>query len=563
MDTIYNPQHYPSILAPFKAVRSESGYGIWANNNAFRTDVTSIADEYNLLSVYTDTTHTKKGSPSLEVYAERYGGFGGSKHAGSARSANYDGVQLKGLGLTPVAGKAASLSHSTGTLNLIDGLLETLFSVALNQLLPHGAVPIHAVIGTGRKDAHSGHLSDFTDGKDVLDTGCILVREAVLRPAHFMYATFFEPLCEHSVDANQADQIARVHAEFIANAGGPDNALFKFAEFLKITARQFAYARVFGLMHGSLSYSNYSMDGRWLDLACATTVGGYHNYAIGGHNVIPSFSTEAEFVLNISENFCWEFGKHIQRMVDPSIFSSIYNKHYIEARGHFCLEFWGFDAAAFYTDEQFTPYACTLINETLTLLSISKERLHASPSELIENDPIVAAVMSVSQVLGIMPCQHSDVTDSPLAMALLDCYNQSNLGQSRSYIAFQQLAVLRRVLLWPVLYRDSILTTLKDIVWSNQHEQGGALIEEMESFVRWAFKGSEDLEAFCVFNTKDHTIRLDSHFNIYCNDRACTALDAFATIQQDALLSPLLKKPIIDRYLSCLSEITQHVHQNG
>jgi hypothetical protein len=560
MDKNLNPTIYESILVPFNAIHDENISKIWVSPEGAKLGLQNCDNKYNFISIFNSDSAVHECRVKKVLYAERYGGYGIANHAGGARCGIFEGLQIKGLGITPVAGKGSPLSHSTGRLNLIDGLLESVYSIALDKLLPFGAVKVLAVMSTNRKDAHSVHIQDAVDGSDYFDFGCLLIREAVLRPAHFMYPSYYVPLSDKSAPIENHKELSDFHNSFIRNYGGGESALLKFVEFLKKSAAQFAYSRVFGIMHGALSYSNYSLDSRWLDLACSTTLGGYINYSIGLTDNVSSFSEEAKFISHINQLFCWEYGKHIDKCVNENVTWKIYEDHFDLVTDVCCLNFWGFIGEEFCDELRSNHFFRDLIIETKKILSISSKKFYGSPSELLEEEKILNVVFRVFVDIKSEKMYDDceilyDCDLSVIRRSFIGVFSFFDSKASKSKLLLQLAKVLRRLLLWPVLYRDRVITKIKNIVWSEANDVAACLLSEVEGFVEWAYLGEVDHTGMCLMKTSKENLMFSECFSVTLSGKEVNLEDLCDTVIDLTRKTQLIDEDVAERYTKYLIEI--------
>lgn len=89
----------------------------------------------------------------ISFTGERYGGIGIGTNGGGARCGNYNGFQYKGIGCNFLASNATKKSHANGTLTLLDGITEVIYSEVLSQLLPMGVVKSIGLLSVGNDSA--------------------------------------------------------------------------------------------------------------------------------------------------------------------------------------------------------------------------------------------------------------------------------------------------------------------------------------------------------------------------------------------------------------------------
>ena len=141
----------------------------------------TILDAYSYV-VMSDSIPSRGQSSVKTFMAERYGGDGILSNGGGGRC-GFDGVwQLKGLGPNQLVGKDVDAGHGDGNLSLDTAIYESIWSEIISATLPFGAIRTVAVLDTGRSYEERGFATPRG----------LLVRQPVVRPAHFIRATYFE-----------------------------------------------------------------------------------------------------------------------------------------------------------------------------------------------------------------------------------------------------------------------------------------------------------------------------------------------------------------------------------
>ncbi|WP_237716280.1 hypothetical protein [Catenovulum agarivorans] len=236
---------------------------------------------------------------SIELLGEHYGGQGIGSNGGGVRCGNLGDYQIKGIGTNLLVGKNAPKDHAYGGLDLAGAIVETIYTNAINKALPVGAVEVEGVIYTG------GNTGFTSRGKNASVPGALLVRKPCIRPAHFVQAHNFQP-----TDAYKQQYYSDVYRTKTVNHAlkahfENDIDYIKFlGKFLSNCANQFAFARVLGIAHGTVSPSNISFDGKWLDVPQASFVGGGLNY----NSQIPLYQ-EPGLVLGIIDELTYTYSK--------------------------------------------------------------------------------------------------------------------------------------------------------------------------------------------------------------------------------------------------------------
>lgn len=284
--------YLPDIaFAEFKTYKLSNTEILWVNQSLLRKyeiEGTIEEIEQRILNDYSYVTFDYVNasrlikSDSKIFYADRYGSRHEVCNGGSARC-GYDGrFHVKGIGVTPLLSENMSKSHSNGKLFLDEAISEAIWGEVCHQHLPFGSIRTLAIIKTNVQE-------DFLYLDNTPKKPCALaIREFPVRPAHFERCTFFWPLSEHiHLRDNDAQRVRESIKSLPVILGlgsselSSEQELFSCCyEIVLRMAKQVAYSRVKGIPHGSLTSSNISIDGRFLDFGTMTAVPDFGNYVI-------------------------------------------------------------------------------------------------------------------------------------------------------------------------------------------------------------------------------------------------------------------------------------------
>lgn len=210
--------------------------------------------------------------PGKIFFAERYGGNGIQRNGGGSRC-GFDGVyQVKGIGANLLVGVGTDRIHSNGALGASVAVYEALWGEALSQILPYGSVRARAVLLTDR------YLNNPTERPRDPLRRALMVREPVVRPAHFERAPYFRPKPEFAEVLMHDAQRVRAIIRFLPGSlptpvagfseeASRDPKRYCIEGLCELARRQawqigFCNARFLRL---TSSPSNVAMDGRLLD----------------------------------------------------------------------------------------------------------------------------------------------------------------------------------------------------------------------------------------------------------------------------------------------------------
>ena len=226
---------------------------------------------------------TKFSGERKVFYSDRYGGAGMLSNGGGARCGSNDGMQVKGIGKTPLAGKKTPFWHSHGGESVAGSIRDAIWGEVCDAALPFGAVRVEGIIETGT----TVPAFTATDGAVELEARGLTVRPFSVRPGHFIRALQFTRQDEQrALLAPDADRTrcAVKHAPRLFQEIFQSEPL-KLSEALPIMvtrfAAQLAAANAKKIVHGAICASNICIDGKWIDFGTASTVSDYGKIKIG------------------------------------------------------------------------------------------------------------------------------------------------------------------------------------------------------------------------------------------------------------------------------------------
>jgi hypothetical protein len=310
MKDVLNINYIPFNVSPMK-----SAICLWVSPEYNEGNDSDFLEKYAVGIADTPSfKHITFDEKQITVYAERYGSGGGASNGGGVRCANIGDVQVKGIGTNCLVGTKATYWYSHGMQHVIDAVYEAIYANVLNKVLPLGAVKCLGVILTGPT---AGIYADNIFGDTFTPCwGALLVREACIRPAHFLRSNGFIPRPENKFllmgDVARVRTLQKKLCEMFSH----DNEyIIYLSKFLAKSANQFAFARIARISHSGTSPSNISIDGRWLDLATSTFLDGGKNYEIGADQ--RPFFTEYELSLSVVQELIHTYAKFNKKSLNP------------------------------------------------------------------------------------------------------------------------------------------------------------------------------------------------------------------------------------------------------
>ncbi|MBP1204561.1 hypothetical protein JOD97_002603 [Duganella sp. 1411] len=258
---------FQSAYASFSAAKLKDAQAVWINHayihqpepGACPWQAFAARFAYMIPDGVSFDTLQFDQADRITLLAERYGGRGIADNGGGVRCGILGEFQIKGLGQNLLVGSGTDVAHSYGGLRAAAAVHEAVYSELLNRILPYGTARAWGIILTGPEAAYGA--------APAREWGALLVRDNVIRPATFLRAPDYiasrpDALCMLS----DVGRVRRLNRELKTNLDAIGGVGRFLLGFLAKCASQFAFARLARLMHGGVSPSNLSLDGRWLDM---------------------------------------------------------------------------------------------------------------------------------------------------------------------------------------------------------------------------------------------------------------------------------------------------------
>ncbi|MFC4159180.1 hypothetical protein [Chitinimonas lacunae] len=258
-------------------------------------------------------------------WGERYGGEGLGSNGGGVRCGLDGTVQVKGVGRNPLAGTRTGFWNTYGGAALEAGLREAIWGEVCHLALPHGGTRVHGLIATGTDIPYKGNEGERRARR------VLIVREASLRPAHYMRAVHFAP--SEEVRRDYPDEISRTRSAigllgrgFAAALGEPvpdaaDAATLNHCleTLCRRLAAQMAAAAAKRIVHGSLNASNICLDGGWIDYDKMSTVSDYGKMLTGVQQ--PLLWSRHGWLAHMLAEWRFFLGKYLPRPIAADLIS--------------------------------------------------------------------------------------------------------------------------------------------------------------------------------------------------------------------------------------------------
>lgn len=188
------------------------------------------------------------------LFADRYGASSGSAHGGSGRVGTLGRFNAKGIGRTPLVSVSTDFYHGHGCMWLEEAIRETILAEFSARVMPHGAVPVVAVIDAG--------CGIVWGSGEVGARRALVVRPAFLRLASFMRSILFGT--SGSAGSDQHLDELRVRAMWRARWPGAGVEAVLGRAFVRM-GEQYGAGRALRLWPGPPFASNVTLDGSLVD----------------------------------------------------------------------------------------------------------------------------------------------------------------------------------------------------------------------------------------------------------------------------------------------------------
>lgn len=270
------------------------------------------------------------------AFGERYGGEALETNGGGVRCGLLGDIQIKGIGKNPLAGSSSDFWHSHGGASLEEAIQEALWGEVCQMALPYGAARVQAIITTGTL-APDRSFTRHGDAKRA-----IILRDAALRPAHYMRAFFFQPSAtlvnDYPTDvwrtrqaiSGLTDGLSRALGIACPEPGGYASLNYLLLEMTSRFAIQTAVATRKRIIHGTLNSSNIGIDGRWLDFGTISSVSDYGRIKFGSGK-FPDLTLQHTSFDSTLRDLVFYIDKYFPRTKDHTLISYSELQHHLSA----------------------------------------------------------------------------------------------------------------------------------------------------------------------------------------------------------------------------------------
>jgi hypothetical protein len=478
----------------------------------------------------------------ISFTGERYGGIGIGTNGGGARCGNYNGFQYKGIGCNFLASNATKKSHANGTLTLLDGITEVIYSEVLSQLLPMGVVPSIALLSVGNDSAYCEYSGT---GSRKTTSGAILIRETCIRPAHFFPIPHYQPN-EQDVDFNDSARLKDIHKIFANQFTGYENFANYIGELLGRHASQFAFARIARIAHGAVSPSNIALDGRWLDLNTVNFLPGGFNHATSDRQI--PFYQEAQSVNDIFQELIHTFCKYNKLNLSKEKLSEFYKKQLNIAFQYHTPWLLGIDRKLVGNNSP------TIAIEIMKELSLEPSIVLRQPKETDNKNlkSFISSAFNYAITNAKFSLEENNLTDKTVGGKLLKTIKNVHKASPEEHCSLLSftiktyLTACKRAYFHDFFKRSRITEIIIPMINKNENQSIKELIEQITFASTWIFDDNHST-VVNIFNSTKLEIKYDSVQRNYClNNLAsedtvkfntpCRLIDFIEKLDSDSLV---------------------------
>lgn len=466
-------------------------------------------------------------SDNITMLAERYGGKGIGYNGGGARCGTLGKYQLKGIGTNPLVGDHDNKVHAYGGLDAKSAINEIIFTKVLEKVLPIGAAQVYGMIFTGTTTA-------IDPVSEEQCWGAILVREACVRPAHFLPSSGFAPRLEQSKSLRPDFARTKIVNQNLAGRFSSSNEYIMFmGGFLKKCANQMAFSRIARIMHSTLTPSNISIDGRWLDVPLSSFVSGGENFGLSS-----CFYQEASEPLTFCIELIHTYGKMNNLLLNPAPLVSYYNELFDSYLTHhlgylFGLPFEGLG-------DEFKSDLNSLKGFSMGLISKGRDVNHAWPQPNVE-DPITNLIMGAfisidDPARGQSLLEKAGIKEScsrQLIIVFARLVHALAAMQKKNVHAFaltHGITALKRSVLAGIFYLSLVDREVGELCQNGSPNEIEVLIDSYNTVATWIFEKDED-ELVTIFSSDKIALVYNKHFSEFqITDKARNDVTGFKNI---------------------------------
>ena len=479
--------NFQEIYHVFDVVKVMTSNTIWLNSN--QNDLYITINNFGAKFSYAiENSHCFQDiefnqSDKVMMSAEQYGGSGIGANGGGVRCGNLEGYQIKGIGVNQVVGTHDNFDHSSGMYPLFEAVTEAINSCVYSTVLPEGVVNYYGIIAIGE----SHHALAPEKAKQQLALG---VRDACIRPAHFMRAAFFKPKEENKhLVVNDVVRVRALNKTLKNNFETDNHFIQHLGKFLATCAKQFAFGKIFRISHGAVSPSNLTIDGLWLDLTNATFVPTTQNYC-ASNDTIP-FLGEPRAIIDIVEQQVYHYCKYNQLELNIAPLINYYLQQFDAYMAHYIVSLFGLQPSIASTNENSAQRAI-LVKSYLCVVEQNKYPIVGFPNIQQQTDPIIKYLEQFFLLLSEHVRHESDNV-----MALGTIIDQVLISTYKS-IDFDKLLriccikSLRKALFSPIFFIGQIHQAAKALLLNHNDDAIAPHIEQYRDVSQWLFEESED-----------------------------------------------------------------------
>jgi|GEM_PF-570919 len=431
---------------------------------------------------------------SKVLIAERYGGTGIGVNGGGGRCGNTEQYQLKGIGANCMVGEHDDVIHKYGGLDAPLAIIETIYTNLLCVLLPLGAVRIRGIIYIGKKTAIYHHPANKC-------WGVIMLRDHCIRPAHLMRAPSFKPQSTYQpVLIKDKHRVKNINKELFKHFKDNNQFILFLGKYLQNCANQFGFARAVRLMHGTLSPSNISMDGQWLDLPIASMLNGGINHSLSSH-----FYNEHQTPLEYALELLHGYSKYNNALLNAAPLINYYHEQFDAYLNHYIGYILGLDLDLLKNIKN--DHWKSVSTQFIAVIHAGKHLDDRQIAATVD-DPVHAliagtfiSIINLSKAepcfaLAKIPLETSIKLARSFAYTIDEIWEKQNANSSQIlrkdyFTVGSALIALKRAYLAEVFFAPLIAKNTWDLCQEKTTDDIASFIDSYSSLAQWIFKEND------------------------------------------------------------------------
>ena len=348
-----------------------------------------------------------------------------------------------------------------------------------------------------------------------------MVREACVRPAHFLPQPFFKPFNRYkSVLVNDTARVRAANKSLHSHFENNNNFIMYLGKFLAASANQLAFSKIFRIAHGAYSPSNICYDGRWLDLTNLSMVPTGVNYS-AAQDTTP-FLLEPKEPISIVEQAAYNYGKYNYVDLTMAPLISYYYEQFNSYFLHYLASLFGLDYRKL-EHSIATPERQLLAELVSHTINGNKQVTVGFPDDLDKEDILQPILETLFASLTRPEFNYTTGKNSikpAMFKAFYSLFSQaySHIGQPQSehsFVISAMIRALRKLYFAPFFYLARMHRHIKAFAEQAEPEEFQDYIDSYSHIAGWLFDKLDSDEKITLFDNSLLAIHYLPNTNSY------------------------------------------------